>query len=307
MPVSDDYIRYKHRRYGMDHDRYDWSMLHRRKPVVWPNGAKVALWVTVGLQFFPLNQKGKPFRAPGSLTNAYPDLRHYTLRDYGNRVGIYRLMELFRALGIPATAAVNAAVAERYPSLIRDVVAEAWEIIAHGRDMDTIHHAGMAEAEEAAIVKETLSTLRGVSGLKVAGWLSPAQSESWNTPDLVAAEGVEYICDWVNDDLPYAFRTKAGTIHSMPHPIDLDDYSVLIQNHHSDAEFAEQIRDQFAVMQAESERHGGRVMAIALHPWVVGQPYRMKTLSEALGWIVRQKGVWPATGAEILAAFKDQR
>jgi len=306
MPVTDDYIRYKHRRYGMDHERYDWSMVHTRKPVAWPNGAKVALWVSVALQFFPLDQRGKPFKAPGSLTNAYPDLRHYTLRDYGNRVGIYRLLDLCRSLGIRASAPTNAAVAARYPSLIADVAGEGWEILAHGRDMDTLHHSGLAEADEKAIVADTMATLRRVSGQKVRGWLSPAQAESWNTPDLVAEEGVEYLCDWVNDDLPYQFRTKAGTIHALPHPTDLDDYTVLIQNHHSDAEFADQIVDQFEVMRAESERYGGRVMALALHPWLVGQPYRIKALADVLGWIVRQKGVWPATGAEILDAFKAQ-
>ena len=84
----------------MDHDFYDWSMLQNRKPVAWPGGKRLALWVNVGLQYFPLNQQGKPFPPPGGMTTAYPDLRHYTLREYGNRVGIYRFFKAFDAFGV---------------------------------------------------------------------------------------------------------------------------------------------------------------------------------------------------------------
>ena len=109
--ISDDYLKYPRRRHGMDHDRYEWSMLHTRKKVAWPNGARIALWVTPALQWFPLDQQGKPFKPLGSLQTAYPDLRHYTLRDYGNRVGIYRIMKALGRHGIKASVPVNAAVA----------------------------------------------------------------------------------------------------------------------------------------------------------------------------------------------------
>src|SRR5688500_11001030 len=201
--ISDDYLKYPKRRYGMDHDRYEWSMLHTRRKVAWPNGARVALWVTVALQWFPLDQQGKPFKAVGSLQTAYPDLRHYTLRDYGNRVGIYRIMKVLDKHGIKASAPVNAAVAARYPSLVKECVARGWEILGHGLDMDHLHYEGMTD--EASLIKKSLDVLGKYA--KVRGWLSPGKSESKATLDLLAAEGIDYICDWVNDDLPYQVKT----------------------------------------------------------------------------------------------------
>ena len=300
MSVPAEYLKYPLRRYGMDHERYDWSMLPRRKPVVWPNGATVALWVIPALEWFPLDMKGKPFKAPGGMVTAYPDLRHYTLRDYGNRVGIYRLMKAFDKFGVRASMAVNAAVAARYPSLVKDCVTAGYEIIANGLDMDHLHYEGLPKEDEAQLVATSLDILRTVSGQKIRGWLSPAKSESNATPDIVAAAGIDYLCDWVNDDMPFPMKTSTGRLHAMPHPIDIDDYTILVQNRHSDDAFCRQVCDQFDVLAKEARTQGGRIMAISLHPWITGQPYRIRALEEALAYITRHKAVWPATGAEIL-------
>ncbi|MDB6002541.1 MAG: polysaccharide deacetylase [Rhizobacter sp.] len=304
MSVAADYLEYPLRRYGMDHDRYDWSMLPRRKPVVWPHEARVALWVVPALEWFPLNMKGVPFKPPGAMMTAYPDLRHYTLRDYGNRVGIFRIMKALDKHGIRASAAVNAAVAVRYPSLIQECVKRQWEIIGNGQDMDHLHHAGLSPEDEKQLIDGSLDILRKASGQAVRGWLSPAKSESAATLDLLSAAGVDYVCDWVNDDMPYPMRTANGPLHAMPHPIDIDDHTILVQNHHTEDDFRDQLCDQFDVLYRESATQGGRVMAISLHPWVIGQPYRIKALEDALQHIMRHKGVWAATGGEILAAWK---
>jgi peptidoglycan/xylan/chitin deacetylase (PgdA/CDA1 family) len=302
--LPDNYLDYPLRRYGMDHDRYDWSMLPERKPVVWPNNARVALWVVPALEWFPLNMAGVPFKPPGAMQTAYPDLRHYTLRDYGNRVGIFRIMKALEKHGIRPTVAVNAAVAVRYPSLIKECTQRGWEIMANGLDMDHLHHAGLALDDEKKLIDTTLEILRRASGQAVRGWLSPAKSESASTLDLLGAAGMDYVCDWVNDDMPYAMRTASGPIHAMPHPIDIDDHTILVQNHHTEDDFRDQLCDQFDLLYKESATAGGRVMAISLHPWVIGQPYRMRALEEALAHIMRHKGVWAATGSEILDAWK---
>ncbi len=302
--LPENYLDYPLRRYGMDHDRYDWSMLPERKPVVWPNNARVALWVVPALEWFPLNMAGVPFKPPGAMQTAYPDLRHYTLRDYGNRVGIFRIMKALEKHGIRPTVAVNAAVAVRYPSLIKECTQRGWEIMANGLDMDHLHHAGLALDDEKKLIDTTLEILRRASGQAVRGWLSPAKSESASTLDLLGAAGMDYVCDWVNDDMPYAMRTASGPIHAMPHPIDMDDHTILVQNHHTEDDFRDQLCDQFDVLYKESATAGGRVMAISLHPWVIGQPYRMRALEEALAHIMRHKGVWAATGSEILDAWK---
>jgi len=301
--LPEDYLAYPQRRYGMDHDRYDWSILPRRKPVAWPGGARVALWVVPALQWFPLDMKGQPFKPPGAMQTAYPDLRHYTLRDYGNRVGIFRIIEALSQRGIPASVAVNAAVAVRYPSLLKACTDKGWEVIANGLDMDHLHHGGLSESEERDWITTTLAVLRQASGQPVRGWLSPAKSESLHTPDLLAESGIHYLCDWVNDDMPYAMRTRAGTLHALPHPVDIDDYTILVQNHQTEEDFRDALIDQFDQFYRESSPGNGRVMAISLHPWVIGQPYRIGALEEALDHMLQREGVWSATGSQILDAW----
>ncbi len=303
MSLPKEYFEFPLRRYGMDHDRYDWSMLPARKPVQWPNRARVALWVVPALEWFPLDMKGQPFKPPGAMQTAYPDLRHYTLRDYGNRVGIFRIMQALDAHGIRASVAFNAAVALRYPSLMHQCTQRGWEVIANGKDMDHLHHAALPVDEERKLILSTLDVLRKASGQAIRGWLSPAKSEAAATLDLLGEAGLDYVCDWVNDDMPYPIRTASGPIQAMPHPIDIDDTTILVQNHHSEDDFRDQLCDQFDVLYRESATQGGRVMAISLHPWVIGQPYRIGALEEALRHIMGHAGVWAATGAEILDAW----
>ncbi|MDE0942091.1 MAG: polysaccharide deacetylase family protein [Alphaproteobacteria bacterium] len=303
--LPDDYLTYSNRALGMDHDRYTWSQLHERPNVTWPNGARVALWVVTQLQWFPMDMKpGVP--VPGGSVRPYPDYWNYTLRDYGNRIGVYRIFKVLDKLGINASVAINSALAERHPFLIEQINQRGWEVIANGLDMGHPLHSGMDEAEEAALIKGVLDSLRNLSGQPVRGWLSPIRSESFNTPDLAAANGIDYLCDWMNDDMPYAFETKSGTIHNMPHTTELDDQQILINLRHTEQEYVDQLKDQFDCLYAESEKYGGRVMAINLNPWVTGQAYRIKALEKALSYITGHDGVWSATGADILDAFKAQ-
>ena len=298
--ISDDYLKYPKRRYGMDHDRYDWSELSKRKPIHWPGGARVALWVTVSLQWFPLDQQGKPFKPLGSLQTAYPDLRHYTLRDYGNRVGIFRIMKALEKHGIRPSAPVNAAVAARYPSLVKEIAAKGWELVGHGLDMDRLHYEGMPD--EAAAISRSLEIL-GKFG-KVRGWLSPAKSESHQTLDLLAKTGVDYVCDWVNDDMPYAFRTRTRPLVALPHSSEISDRQILVDYRQSEDDFTQQVVDQFDFLHREAGREGGRIMAITLHPWVTGQPHRIGALERALKHIASAPGVWSASGDEIVHAWR---
>ena len=297
-----DYLEYRQRRYGMDHDRYDWSMLHTRKPVQWPGGARIALSIVTALEWFPLDMTNKPFAPPGAMVTSYPDLRHYTLRDYGNRVGIYRLMREFDARRLKVTAAINAAVAQRYPSLLQEVRQRGWAVMGHGTDMAHLHHSGLDQAAEGALIDQSLKVLG-----KVRGWLSPAKGESFATLDLIAARGLDYTCDWDNDDMPYAMRTASGPLYAMPHSPDIDDFSILIRNHHTEQEFTEQLIDQFDVLYEEAGKQGGRIMSIALRPWITGQPYRITALAKALDHIQARGKVWSATCSEILDAWKAQQ
>ena len=159
---------------------------------------------------------------------------------------------------------------------------------------------GLPEAEAFA------SVWCGRTGEPVRGWLSPGNSESLHTLDLVAAEGIEYVCDWANDELPYPMRTASGTLYSMPYGYEMSDTTLFGQFHYTAPEFAEQVQDQFDLLYREAATQGGRILSLTVHPWLIGQPHRIAALERALAHVVAHAGVWPATGAEILAAFRAQ-
>ena len=304
MPLDPSYFEYPHRSYGMDHDQYDWSMLANRKPVEWPGKARVALWINVALQYFPLNQEGKPFAPVGGMTTAYPDLRHYTLREYGNRVGIYRLLKAFDQYKVKPTFAVNTRLAERYPYLINRIKERGDEIICHGWHMDAPHYGGQDEAEEEALITKSLDGLRKITGQSIEGWISPSKSQSANTPSLLAKHGVKYMCDWINDDMPYPFRTKSGEITAMPLSTELEDRFIMQANLHSESEYADQIIDAFDYLYKEAEEQGGRMLALSIHPWMLGQPHRIGKLEQVLAYITGHKDVWSASAGEIRNAWQ---
>ncbi len=307
MTLDREHLEYPQRHYGMDHDRYEWSLLSERTNISWPGNKPLALWVNVCLQFYPLNQKGIPFAVPGGMTMPYPDLRHFTLRDYGNRVGIYRLLRALDQCGVRASFAINSALVERIPQLLRTITSRGDEILGHGVHMDALHYGGQEEAEERELVAGCLQTLRDASGQAVTGWLSPARNESERTPELLVEHGVEYFCDWVNDDMPYPFHTSNGELWAMPLSSELEDRFVLMDNLHSEQSWLEQVSDACDYLLDEAQRSGsGRILALNLHPWLLGQPHRIGKLEEALAYIAAKDGVWSAPPREILAAFNRQ-
>lgn len=305
MPLDKSYLEYPHRSYGMDHDHYDWSMLTDRRRISWPGEGKLALWVNVALQYFPLDQEGKPFKPPGGMTTAYPDLRHYTLREYGNRVGVFRILKALDKYNVKASFAINSRLVERYPYLVRRIAERGDEILCHGWDMDTPHYGGMDKAEEAGVIERSLSVLRDATGQRVRGWLSPGKSQSGDTPELLVSNGIDYMCDWINDDMPYAFRTPAGPITALPLSTELEDRFIIMNNLHSEAEYMSQVCDACDFLLAEAGEQGGRMLALNIHPWLLGQPHRIGRLEQILEYVTRQTGVWSAGPGEIRDAWSD--
>ena len=308
MTLPADYLQYPRRRYGMDHERYAWAMLAERPPVAWPGGAKLALWVNVAVQFFPLDQSRAPFAPPGGMSTPYPDLRHFTLRDYGNRVGLFRILHALDAHGIKPTFAINAALVERCPRLLERLVERGDEVLASSWDMATLHHGGMGSAEEEAAIARALDVLRTTSGQPVTGWVSPAGSQSHETPDLLAAHGVRYMGDWINDDMPYAFHTRNGDLTALPLSLELDDAFVISNNLHSEWEYADQIKDAANYLLAEANATGGgRLLALSIHPWLLGQPHRIAAFEAVLAHLAGLPGVWSAPAGEIVEAWRGQQ
>jgi peptidoglycan/xylan/chitin deacetylase (PgdA/CDA1 family) len=305
--VTDDYLKYPLRRHGYDHDRYTWDMLTERPPITWPGNKPLAVWINLSLQFYPLDQRGVPFKVPNGMTMPYPDLRHFSLRDYGNRVGVFRVLEALERFKVRPTIAINAQLAEDNPWLLQRLMKVDGELICHGWNMDHLHYGGQDADEEAAIVERAVGTLRTLTGRPVRGWLSPARSQSWNTPQLLARNGIEYCCDWVNDDMPYAFRTAQGPLTMMPLSSEIEDQFVMGQNLHSEDSWVEQVKDAFDYLLAEAKQQGGRMLALNIHPWLVGQPHRIACLEEVLAYITNHGDVWQAPAGEILDHFNAQQ
>jgi len=197
----------------------------------------------------------------------------------------------------------NSKVAQRYPRLMEEVIGREWEVIANGVDMGTLHHGELDIAEEAAQIDESLGVLRDMSGQPVTGWLSPARSESMNTLDLLAERGVEYVGDWYNDDMPYPLTTVNGIVHSMPISHELDDQTIQLQYQQSEVSFADQVEDAMTAVHRESSAADGRILSLVIHPWMSGQPHRIRALRRALSSLIEHDGVWTAPGSLILDAF----
>ena len=303
MAIVHHYLTYPLRRPGTDTDRYEYRRMRNAAPLGLPNGARLGVFIMVPVEWFPLDNSNHPFVAAGGFTRAYPDIHHYTARDYGNRVGIFRMMDAFAAHGVKPTAAMNAAIAERYPLLSDAICGEGWEIMASGVDMAQLHHTDLDVATERERVQKALSTLRKLTGQPIKGWHSPEHSESWVTPDLIAEEGVTYFADWANDELPYRFKVKNGSLIALPAPYELADRTILHQHFNSLADYEDQILAAFRMLLAESSPDRSRIFALSFTPWIMGQPHRIAGLERILKTVFSESGVVALSAGQLADAF----
>ncbi len=276
-------------------DRAPYSPIVTRPKLVWPDGARLALWVVPNIEhyeYLPLPQRA---RNPWPRT-PHPDVLGYGIRDYGNRVGVWRMFDVLDKHDIKGTVSLNMANYVHYPEIFKASAERDWSILCHGL-YNTRYHWNYSEDEERAAIAECVDLHRELTGKMLPGWFSPAVSFTLNTPDLVAEAGIKYYCDWYHDDQPLPLRTKHGPLITVPYTMDLND-SVLTLKQHEGADFVTMIKDTFDTLYAEGAE-SGRVMCIALHPYIMGQPHRIAYLDEALSYILSHDGVWKATGEEI--------
>ncbi|SFN84280.1 polysaccharide deacetylase family protein [Sphingomonas sp. OK281] len=304
MSLDPTYLDYARRRLGYDHDLYAYEPLPTRTPIAWPDGKTVATWIVVSLEWFPITPEDTPFRAPGHMQTAYPDYRHYTAREYGTRVGFYRLLDAFAKAGVRVSVAANGAIAERYPSIIRDVVAAGHEIIAHSTDMNGTIASGLPVDEERTLITTSLDALERVAGTRPRGWHSIARSQSFNTVPLLKELGVDYCVDWANDELPWRF---ANGLVNVPLNHELSDRQILNVQQQSVDSYAEQILDAHDWLGKEAEAQGsGRLLPLHLTPYIVGLPYRMDAFEALLAALASRPQTWFATGGDVFDQFTAQ-
>jgi allantoinase len=286
--LDDTYLSYPNRRLGMDHSRYDFASLQSRSDFSWRNGAKLGICVLLTAGFYPLNQQGKPFKVPGGMSTPYPDLRHFSLREYGHRVGIYRVLDALARSSVKPGFAISSDLIAHAPLLVQSL-SERGEILGYGVNMDALHAGSLDEASERAMIQTAAEQLRQFSNQAVLGWMSPAKSQSANTPDLLVEQGFQYCCDWVNDELPYLQQTRSGPLIALPFSTELEDRFVLQQNLHSDESWRQQVCDAFDFLWQEShDTQQARLLTLTLHPWLIGQPHRIGALEAVLAHVERR-------------------
>lgn len=278
-----------------EHDRFPYSAIVDRKPLRWPNGARVAVWVVPNIEHFLFDRPSTSITH--ATTSLVPDVLNYSWRDYGVRVGIWRLMEIMDRYGIMGTVALNSDVCIRYPRIIQEGNRLGWEWMGHGKSNSLLINR-QTEEEERGLIREVVDTIAKASGKHPRGWLSPALSESHRTLDLLAECGIEYVCNWVNDEQPYPIRVKTGSMISMPYSVEINDIPAFVDLKQNAEAFGRMICDQFDVLYEDGAKTG-RVMAICLHPFLIGHPYRSKYLARALAHITSRREVWLTTGGEI--------
>lgn len=271
----------------------------RRPKISWPNGARLAFWVAPNIEFFDLRE---PMPDDNNQRVArdkakIPFVYSWAHRDYGNRVAIWRLMDVMKKHGVRGTCPLNSMVCQYHPEIIAAAVELKWELMGHGMT-NAVRLNEMPPEQERGAIREVFDTIGKSSGKRPRGWLGSGLAETWNTLDYLIEEGCEYICDWVNDDQPYLMDVGGKRLVSIPYTWESNDVLMKSDKISTD-EFELIMRRQFEVLYREGAE-SGRVMCIALHPFIIGVPHRIETLNRVLGYITSQPDVWVTTASEIM-------
>jgi len=282
---------------------YKYLPITERKHFSWPNGKRLALWVVPNIEFFHLDDPMPGVnneRLPAAMIKI-PNVRNWALRDYGNRVGVFRFFELMPRYGIRGTVALNSDICDYHPQIIDRAVELGWEFIGHCQT-NAVRTNELDETKERDMVRGTLSRIAKATGKKPVGWLGAGLAETWNTLDYLIDEGVRYIADWTCDDLPFSMNVGGKTIISIPYSLQINDATQFYNQKSTPEDFEKAIKAQFDCLYRESER-APRVMAIALHPFISGAPYWYGALDRAFEYVAKKPGVWLATGSEIIDQY----
>ena len=296
------------RRFGMDHEHYDWSPIVTRGALRWPDGARVAFCVVVNLDHVewrpPENSYESANLAGGLAPRPFPDYARLSHREYGHRVGSFRVLDVLDRHGITATVAMDAMTAENYPYLVQHCLNRGCEVIAHGISVSRMITGDMSEQQERQYIRESVEAVTRATGSAPVGWLGPEYGESSRTPQLLARQGVRYVCDWTNDEQPYSMNTPDGDLYTLPIMLELDDVHALWERRVAVDRYAELVKESFDALYRDGA-DSGRLLVLNLHPWLIGQPFRIGFLDDALGTIMRRQGVWASTGSQIVDWYRD--
>ena len=288
---------------GMDNPWYDYVPFPKRPKLTWPRNARVASSVLLHLEYWELVPSENSYKDPrfvGEFGGFMPDYRTWTQRDYGNRVGIFRVLDVLDRYQIRAGVAVNALAVERCPYLVEQFKKRNYEFIAHGRSANRMITSKMSEAEERAEIAGAIAAIDKAAGARPTGWLGQDYGESQRTPRLLADAGLDYVLDWPNDDQPYPMKVGKKFV-SLPNQPEWDDVQQLWLRRINTTRYPDLVGEAFELLHQE----GGQVFNLSIHPWLMGMPHRIKYLDEALRRIERFANVWHATPGEVVRHYID--
>ncbi|MGO4712710.1 polysaccharide deacetylase family protein [Bradyrhizobium sp. 2TAF24] len=277
-------------------ERLSYSAITERPKLTLPEGARLAVWVIVNVEEWDARQPmPRTVLTPPAGGSPSPDIPNWAWHEYGNRVGFWRMLEVLDTLKIKAALAINGSAIGAYEPIARAARERDWEFIGHGftqKNMQKVEN----EREDIA---RTTKAIADYVGRRPRGWLGPGLTETWETPDILVEEGYDYVCDWVLDDQPVVLKTRGGPIVNVPYTQECNDVAMMLIQHHKASEYRDRAIDQFEQLYADAAT-SARVMALVVHPYIMGAPHRLRYFREALQHIAGKNGVVFRTGEEIL-------
>ena len=271
----------------MSNPRADYAPIFHRKPLKLPGNARVAVWPIINVEEWDINAPMARTVLPAPQgVSVIPDIANFSWFDYGLRVGFWRLKQVLDRHQVRATISLNASICNSYPVIVEEIIKSGWEIIGHG----------FIQRNSIQLIKET-------AGQAPRGWMGPGLAETFDTPDILTEEGIEYVADWVNDDQPYPMKVRSGSLISVPYTVEINDIPIYLIQHHSSPELFERSRDQFDTLYQEGAE-SARIMAISTHPYITGVPHRIRYYDQVFQYIKGHEGVLFMTGSEILDWYK---
>ena len=288
----------------MTNPRVPFQMTSERKPLRPPKKGKMLIaHVVLNVEYWPFDQPmpRKTLSTPHGM-EPVPDIPNYSWAEYGLRCGMPRILDLLAQMKLPASANLNSTVIDQYPTVAQAMLKAKWEFIGHGYTQKNMQKV----PDEREDIRRTTEAIAAFTGKRPRGWLGPGLTETWETPDLLVEAGYEYVCDWVLDDQPVQLRTRTQPIVNIPYTQECNDVAMMLIQHHAGAEYHQRAIDQFDQLHADAEG-SARVMALVVHPYIMGAPHRLKYLVKVFEHMARREGVLYWTGEQILDWYRAQR
>ena len=285
------------------HDRLKYSPIKGRPKLVLPGGARMAVWVIVNVEEWDIDQPmPRTVLTPPAGGSPSPDIPNWAWHEYGNRVGFWRMLEVFDQFKIPGVLAVNGSCFDTYPEIAEAAKVRNWEFLGHGfiqKNMQKVEN-------ELEAIQKTSAAIKKFSGKTPRGWLGPGLTETWETPDLLEESGFDYVCDWVLDDQPVRLKTRSGkSIMNIPYTQECNDVAMMLIQHHTAREYYDRAMDQFDQLYEDS-MDSARVMAIVIHPYIMGVPHRLKWFRKIFERLSARKDIVFWTGEQIHDWYKSE-